>query len=151
MGANITIKADLRRVPRKVQQIIHDPRVLQHYGETVFEKMVNFMPQGATGNLVDNTYVTSDGYIIHNADYAHYMWEGEEYIWDAYQDANGEWHKLYFSPKDGEKHPSFEYGFSDYMIPGAFSQWYPHWEEHAYAKYKDEIAQEMTRFIEEDL
>ena len=145
--ANMTIKVDLRRVPRKVQQVFSDPRVLQEYGNTWFEKFVEFMPQGATGQLVDSTYVTSDGYIIHNVPYAHYMHEGEEYIWDAVQDADGNWHKLHFAPAGERKSPSYEFGFSDFMIPGAFGQWYPHWEEHAYAKYKKEVAEHMTEFI----
>lgn len=138
---NMTIKVDLRRVPRKVQQMLDNPKVLKELGETWAEKFVNFMPQGATGKLVNDMYVTSDGYVIYNAPYAHYMWEGDEYIWAFYTDpATGETTKLHFAPAGMRKMPSGD-KLTEYV------QYEPHWEQKAYEVYRDEVAEHMTAFI----
>ena len=143
--ANITLKTDLRYLPRKVQKIAHDPRVLKELGDTWRSKFENFIPVGATGNLVDRAYATSDGYIIYNTPYAHYIWQGEEYVYDMeYDETTGELKKRYFAPKGVGKIPSGDM-LKDvgYMPPN----YEPHWNRVAYNVYKGEVAEHMTEFI----
>lgn len=144
--ANYTIKADFRRVPKKVQQIIHNPKVGLEYARTWEKYFREFMPYGQ-GDLVNSAYCTSDGYVMYISDYAHYMWQGEEYVWDMFEDLeSGDIRKLYFAPEGGVK---FKSGDSIKALTMDGEQYSPHWQYEAYQVYHDEVAEHMTEFIKE--
>lgn len=140
------VKVDLRRVPRKVQKICHDPRVLYELGKTWNEKFKEFMPH-RSGALQESAEVTNDGYIVYNSPYAHYFWKGEEYVYDMYPgEETGEIHKEYFAPAGEKKFPS---GDSLLDEKGISPNYRPFWNIVAYDVYKNEVAHHMTDFIKE--
>lgn len=140
------VKVDLRRVPRKVQKICHDPRVLYELGSTWNEKFKEFMPYGS-GALQNSAEVSPDGYITYNSPYAHYFWKGDEYVYDMYKDEEtGEVYKNYFAPAGEKKFPS---GDSLLDAKGISPNYRPMWNKVAYEVYKNEVAAHITKFIEE--
>lgn len=140
------VKVDLRRVPRKVQKICHDPRVLYELGKTWNEKFKEFMPH-RSGALQNSAEITTDGYIKYNSPYAHYFWKGDEYVYDMYKDEEtGDVYKEYFAPAGAKKFPS---GTSLLDMKGISPNYSPRWNIVAYNVYKDEVADHITKFIKE--
>lgn len=139
------VKVDLRRVPAKIKQIVHDPRVLHELAYTWNEKFKEFMPY-STGELQNSAEITSDGYITYDSPYAHYYYVGDEYVYSMERDeATGDVVKKYFAPAGEKKFPS-----GDLLVeqPNISPNYTNYWDKFAYQVYKEEVAEHMTKFIE---
>jgi hypothetical protein len=140
---SVRIKVDLRRVPRKIQKIVHDPVVLKHLGETWKPYFDMFTPQ----HIADTGEVTDNGYITYNSPDAHYYWVGDEYIYNFYEDALGNVHYEYFAPAGETKFKHPEGTSLKYDTKLVNSDYTPKWHETAYLYFHNDVADEMTDFI----